>query len=412
MKIKILIAWLLLFASYSASASDCTDMEVWDVAMGMCMPLPMAGMPMRMLMLHGNIFGAYTSEQGARGRNAFFSPNMVMADIGTSIGDRHYLNLDFMGTAEKWTVPSNGYPLLLQIGENQANGQPFLDAQHPHSSPVMGLTLSDTIKIDGAEKNHLKVSFAPRGESTDGPIAFMHRSTGEVNPDAPLGHHVGQDVGHISSTVIGGSLKIANTTLEASTFHGAEPQPTQVDLPIGKPDSFAFRLIEEFSSDHMAMASIAYVNGPEPDQPDILHELRYSASVYDQFQLSPSWRFYNTLIYGAITRYDHASLLNSFAEEFWFHGGRPNIWGRIEVLQRTPTELEVAGISLPNSGLWVAALTLGYTHEVTEFGGAHLGVGSSVTKTLLPEEFIGTYGGNPWSGQVFLQLSGMRMWDF
>ena len=387
-------------------------MEVWDVAMGMCMPLPMAGMPMRMLMVHGNVFGVGTTEQGPRGRSAFYSPNMVMADIGTSVGDNHYLNLDFMGTAEKWTVPSNGYPLLLQIGEDQASGQPFLDAQHPHSSPVMGLTLSDMMKIGGGDKSHLKIFFAPRGESTDGPIAFMHRSTGMVNPDAPIGHHIGQDVGHISSTVMGGSLKIADTTFELSTFHGGEPQPTKVDLPLGKPDSVALRFIREFSPDHMAMASVAYVNGPEPDQPDILHELRYSASVYDQFQLSQSWRFYNTLIYGAITRYDHASLLNSFAEEFWFHGGRPNVWGRVEVLQRTRAELAVASDSPPNSGIWVAALTLGYTHEVVEFGGAKLGVGTSVTKTLLPEEFIGTYGGNPWSGQVFLQLSGMRMWDF
>lgn len=135
------------YETHTMESSECSEMEVFDVGMSMCMPFPMAGMPMRMLMIHGNAFGGYVSAQGARGRNAAFSSNMFMADIGSTLGDRHYLNLDFMGTIEKWTFPEGGYPELLQIGETQSNGQPFLDAQHPHSSPVMGLTLSDTLRI-------------------------------------------------------------------------------------------------------------------------------------------------------------------------------------------------------------------------------------------------------------------------
>jgi hypothetical protein len=274
----------------------------------------------------------------------------------------------------------------------------------------MGLTLSDTIKLGVGEKDHLKVFFAPRGESTDGPIAFMHRPTGMVNPDAPLGHHIGQDVGHISSTVIGGSLKLGNTRFEASTYHGAEPEPTQVDLPIGAPDSGSFRVIEEFTPTFMAMASFAYVNAPEPNEPDISYELRYSASIYNQFHLSDAWTLNNALIYGSVTQYDHASLLNSFAEEFWFHGVHPNIWGRIEVLQRTPAELEVATAPNQNTGRWVAAVTLGYTHQLADLSGVRLGLGGSVTKDFLPDEFVASYGGSPWSGKVFLQIGGMGMW--
>ncbi|MBR7513301.1 hypothetical protein KC219_24395, partial [Mycobacterium tuberculosis] len=65
---------------------------------------------------------------------------MFMVDAGTSVGDRHYVNWEFMGTLEKWPYPGSGTPALLQIGEAQANGRPFLDAQHPHSTPIMGLT--------------------------------------------------------------------------------------------------------------------------------------------------------------------------------------------------------------------------------------------------------------------------------
>ncbi len=73
---------------------------------------------------------------------------------------------------------------------------------------------------------------------------------------------------------------------------------------------------------------------------------------------------------GAATRYDHASVLNSFLEEFWIHGKHPNIWGRVEVLQRTAAELLVPGVAAQNAGRWVAAFTLGYTHTLAQIGGA------------------------------------------
>ena len=159
------------------------------------------------------------------------------------------------------------------------------------------------------------------------------------------------------------------------------------------------------------MASVAYINSPEADQADITHELRYSASLYDRFHPSANWTFYNTLIYGAVTRYDHTTLLNSLAEEFLFHRGPANVWGRIEALQRTPAELALPAAANQNTGKWVTALTLGFTHEITHVDEAHLGAGAAITKTMLPSDFIGAYGGNPWAGQLFIQISGMKMWD-
>jgi hypothetical protein len=408
---SLLLFFLLVYSPSGLAADPCDEMSVFDPTMGMCMAYPMADMPMKMIMLHGNVFGTHIWEQGPRAQDNWASTSMVMGDFGTSLGNHHYLNLDIMTTAEKWTVPDRGYPLLLQIGETNAQGQPFIDAQHPHSSPIMGLTLSDTMSFgDSKDKNNLKVFFAPRGEATDGPIAFMHRITAMVNPDAPLGHHVGQDVGHVTSTVIGGSLKLGATHIEASTYHGAEPDPESVDLPIGKPDSFSFRLIEDFSDGLMGMISFARVSSPEADQPDIQFENRYSASLYRQTKLNAEWNYYESLIYGSITQYDHARWLNSFTDEFLFQGPRPRIWARIEVLQRTPAELGI-GASNPNSPDWIAALTLGYTHKIANWDEVELGLGGSVTKDLLPSDFIPTYAGNPWSGKIFLQLSGMKMWD-
>jgi hypothetical protein len=390
--------------------SDCSEMEAWDFASGMCMPLAMKDMPMKMFMLHYNSFFVQTVEEGRRGRNSFSVPNMFMLDAGSSIGDRHYLNVDLMGTFERWTFPENGTPELLQIGEENANHVPYLDAQHPHSSPIMGLTLSDAITL-GSGKDHLKIFFAPRGQSTDGPVAFMHRPTGAVNPDAPLGHHVGQDVGHISSTVVGGVLRLSDTTLEVSTFNGTEPEPAKVDLPLESPNSYAARLTQMFGPHVYAMASAAYLKTPEPHDPELDHLWRYSASLYNDHIFESGWRIHNAFIWGLINDYDEASALNSFAEEFWLHKNRNHIWSRIEALQRTAGQLEISSLTPANKPQWVTALTIGYTRKIATWDLADVGVGASLTKDFLPSEFQKAYSGEPISGKIFIQVGGMKMWD-
>jgi hypothetical protein len=416
---RIIFALAVAGGPSAYADGNCNHMEVWDYPMSMCMPLAMAGMPMKMIMVHGNSFFTQTFEEGPRGQNAFSIPDMLMVDAGSSVGDRQYLAVDFMGTVEKWTLPKNGYPELLQIGEEREDGSPFLDDQHPHSSPVMGLTFSDTVSLPGflsgdsedGRKNHAKIWFAPRGESTDGPIAFMHRPTGMVNPDAPLGHHIGQDVGHISSTVLGVSMRLARTTVEVSAFHGAEPNPEAVDLPMGTIDSYAARVTEQFARHFFAMASAAYVKSPEPSEPQLDHIWRYSASAYGDASISEGWTLHETLIWGLINNYDQASSLNSFANEFWLNKDAYNFWGRLEVLQRTPRELAITSTDDINRGRWVTAATLGYTQRLAQWEAAELGLGVSVTKDFLPAEFESTYGGDPLTAKIFLQMSGMKMWE-
>lgn len=393
--------------SNSMGPNDCNEMEVWDYSMGMCMPLPMNDMPMKMIMVHGNSFFTQNWNSGPRGENAFSVPNMFMIDAGSSIGDRHYLNLNIMATVERWSLPDNGYSLLLQTGEERKDGTPYIDAQHPHSSPIMGLTISDTITLNNG-KDHLKFWFAPRGQSTDGPVAFMHRPTGMVNPDAPLGHHIGQDAGHITSTVIGGAIRLSDTTLEVSTFNGEEPKPSKTDLPIGDPNSFAVRLTQQFTPHFYAMGSAAKIE--EPHHGLESHLWRYSTSLYNDITFNNGWMLHNTFIWGLINGYNHASSLNSFGEEFWLLKDKHNIWGRIEVLERTPEELDIT-TSEQHSGQWITAATLGYTQKIAKWESLDVGLGGSLTKYFLPTEFESAYGGDPISGKVFLQISGMKMWE-
>lgn len=416
---KLTILFLLLFYQQTLlsnempmSPDECDKMTVWDFETGSCKPLAMAGMPMNMWMIHGNAFLVQNIAEKPRGRNQFASPHWLMGDLGSSFGDRHYINVNLMITAEKWTLPKRGYPELLQIGEDDEDGNPYVDGQHPHSSPIMGITLSDTISLGGIDNlDHLKLSFSPRGQATEGPIAFMHRATGIHNPDAPLGHHVAQDVSHISSTVLAASLRINRSTIQTSIFHGEEPEPTEVDLPIGKLNSFGVRYIHEFSDRFFAMASAAFIKEPEHDDPTLDRVDRYSASLYYDKEFSDGFMFQNTVIMGLTNFYDHYSKLRSFGEEFLFYTkDLPyKFWGRVEILERGLAQLQILSA---DDIKWVSALTVGYTYDLLQLKFASVGIGLSVTKNFIPSSIEGSYGTDPIAGKVFIQLMGMKMGNY
>ncbi|MBC7466151.1 MAG: hypothetical protein H7256_09165 [Bdellovibrio sp.] len=396
----------------ASTPQGCSEMMVWEMSTASCIPLAMEGMSTGMWMIHGNGFLVQNSSNGPRGRSGLSSPNMLMADIGHSYGN-HYFNTDFMLTLEKWTFPKDGYPLIVQIGEENADGQPYIDAQHPHSSPIMGLTFSDTIRL-GEGNDYVKIFFAPRGQATDGPIAFMHRPTGMINPDAPLGHHTAQDVAHISSTVVGASLMLGRTLLEASGFNGAEPKPTKVDLPLGTINSYGVRIGYQFSENLFAMISGAQVDGTSDQHMAMGKSQRYSGSIYSKTEFGNTWQLHNSLIYGQLNNHEDIPVLKSYGEEFLIH--RKDIshqfWGRIEFVERTAMQLAVMTASNMNDPKMVTALTAGYTYKIAIADRVEAGLGGSVTKDILPSEFKDSYGGDPLSGKLFLQITGMKMGEY
>jgi hypothetical protein len=158
------------------------------------------------------------------------------------------------------------------------------------------------------------------------------------------------------------------------------------------------------------MASVAYVQNPEPDEPEIHSVMRYSLSAYQHWNIWGDWALHHTFIYGAIARLDHAAFLNSFGDELLFRHGPSDIWTRLEILQRTPAELQIPTLPRQDEGRWVAALTLGYTHTIASTGDVNLGLGIAGTLDRAPEDFQPPYDGLRASGMVFLRLSGMGMW--
>ena len=379
--------------------------------MSMCMPVASA-VATQAASGQFTLFGVASTVPGSRGVDQVAAPNMFMIDAGESLGMRQFINLELMGTTERWTYPRHGYPELLQIGEERSDGTAFIDAQHPHSSPIMGLTLSDTINLKSSQT--LKLFVAPRGESTDGPIAFMHRDSARDNPDAPLGHHVGQDVGHISSTVIAAQLDLGRLIIEGSAFNGTEPQPMNVDLPIGAPNSEALRLTYALTPAHRVMASVAHVEQQDSQYPGTSSATRLSASLYDYTALAGLGTLDHTFIVGSIARRPSATTLTSLLDEAVLQRGESDYWARIEVLQRLRSELQIFP-PVPRAAdekRWISALTLGYTHWSALPGTLRVGLGASVTTDILPSEWSAAYGARtPVTFRFIVQIKGSGRWQ-
>jgi hypothetical protein len=403
-------------AADSAATADgqsrCGPGESWDAGMAMCMPSPDAAKGSTGLAGHFNAFGVFSELQGPRGVDQFASPNWFMLDARRSVGARQVIGVELMGTAELWTYPWHGYPELLQAGEERSDGSSYIDAQHPHSSPIMGLTFSDAISLTG--NRSLRIYFAPRGESTDGPVAFLHRASARDNPDAPLGHHVAQDVGHITSTVLAAQLSSGNWTFEASAFNGAEPEPMHVNLPLGPLDSGAARLAYAFTPDHRVMASVAHVKQTDPTYPGSISATRLSASTYDHFTLHGSWEVDHSFIVGSMDRHPTGSTLNSFLDELTAARGPSVLWGRLEVLQRLGSELDIPSVppaTPANDKRWVSELTVGYSHWFRERGDFDFAMGSSLTADFLPNAWTTAYGSQvPLTVRLIFQVRGAGRW--
>jgi hypothetical protein len=394
--------------------SRCAQGERWDIGMNMCMPNPNAAEPTTVLAGQFNAFGVFSALQGPRGVDQFAAPNWFMLDAGRNIGARQFINIELMGTAELWTYPWHGYPELLQVGEQRSDGSAYVDAQHPHSSPIMGLTLSDTISLTGARS--LRLYFAPRGESTDGPVVYMHRASARDNPDAPLGHHVAQDVGHISSTVLAAQLSSGKWIIEASVFNGTEPEPTHVNLPIGPLNSGAMRLTYVMNTEHRVSTSVAHIDQVDPAYPGTTSATRLSASIYDQFALGGPWQVDHSFILGSIRRHPDGATLTSFLDEVTLAHGPAELWGRLELLQRLNSELGIPSSPMATGTAgrrWVSALTVGYTHW---FPGRHhvdFAIGSSLTADVIQKPWAMAYGSQvPLTVRLIFQVRGTRNWRF
>src|SRR6201988_743680 len=149
-----------------------------------------------LLMFHYNLTAGINRQGGPRGVTKADSANWFMPMAYRRLG-KGTLQLRGMFSAEPFTFPPGGSPLLFQTGETY-KGQPLIDRQHPHD---LFMELSATYTVPIGERASWFVYGGYPGEPALGPNAFMHRASASENTSAPLSHHL-QDSTHISFGVV------------------------------------------------------------------------------------------------------------------------------------------------------------------------------------------------------------------
>ena len=356
------------------------------------------------LTMHGTAFFLDIQQSGPRGADKLYSPNWFMPMVAREFG-RHTIAIRTMFSLEPATVTNRQYPELFQSGET-AYGLPIVDAQHPHD---LIMELAGTYNFRLGERSQLFIYGGPVGEPALGPPAFPHRSSASENPVAVLGHHQ-QDSTHVSNSVITMGFVQGPMQLEASTFHGQEPDENRWNIDVGRPDSFSSRLTMGFGNDIAAQFSIGRINHREELEPG-LATLRTTASIQYSARFS-NGHISSSLIWGRNKDLpsDGVRVFNSYTAESTVNFVNRNwLWTRIENVDRDRTLLigeRVAALHVEEEPIGrVQAYTFGYERDVP-IGPSFLnvGLGSQVTMYGLPPQLKPIYGNHPAAISVFLHL--------
>jgi hypothetical protein len=356
------------------------------------------------VMFHANAFVEDIQQSGPRGGDKFFSTNWMMPMLANKWG-AHSLTLRTMLSIEPATVTDRRYPLLFQTGET-AFGLPIVDGQHPHN---LFMEIAGRYDFDLNDKTRLFLYGGPIGEPALGPTAFPHRSSASENPVAMLGHH-DQDSTHVSYSVITAGLSAGPVQLEASTFHGQEPNENRWYIGTGKPDSYSARLSVAPAHSVTGQFSIGKINNREPHEPG-LDTLRMTASIHHNWTLATG-SLASSIIWGRNNDMidSEERIFNSYALESTLNFKNRNwVWTRIENLDKDRTLLygeTEAALNVEETPIGrVQAYGFGYERDIlrTQLW-ANIGLGFQFTTYGMTNEMKTVYGNSPKSYVVFLHL--------
>jgi hypothetical protein len=358
------------------------------------------------LMFHADVFVSDVQQSGARGGDKFFSTNWFMGMAQHDAGPGVF-TARVMLSLEPATVTDRRYPLLFQQGET-AFGLPIVDGQHPHDF-IMELALLYDLKL--GDQSLLSFYFAPMGDPAMGPTAYPHRASAMENPVGTLGHHQ-EDSTHIADDVVTIGVAHRFLRLEASGFHGREPDEFRWDIDSGKIDSWSTRLTIQPGKNWSGQYSYGRLASPEALFPTENQE-RMTASVMYNRPLRAgklgdgNWA--STLLWGRTRTLGTESIFNSYLLESTLRFMTRNyVWTRVENADRS-NELLLGEQALPPGfeetriGR-VQAYTFGYAHDFDVIPHLASALGAQITGYGVPDVLQPIYGTHPVGGLVFLRF--------
>ncbi len=366
-------------------------------------PIPMLMTTKRAwrLMFHANAFVMDEQQSSPSGGDKFFSTNWLMGMAQRPLGPGVF-TARAMLSLEPATVTKRQYPLLFQQGE-AAFGKPITDGQHPHDLFMEIAALYD-LKLG----SHGLVSFyfAPIGDPAIGPVAYPHRASSSEDPVAALGHHQ-EDSTHIADDVVTVGVAYRIARLEASGFHGREPDENRWNIDQGKVDSWSTRFTIQPGKNWSGQFSYGRIKSPEAFFPNE-DQGRTTASIqYNRPFTDGNWT--STAIWGRTRSLQDHSIFNSYALEslvrFWT---RNYGWTRIENVDRS-NEL-ILGENPPPPNFQeqpigrVQAYIFGYDRDIDLIPHLATAIGVQVTAYGVGNTLKATYGSRPAGIAVFLRI--------
>jgi hypothetical protein len=353
------------------------------------------------LMFHANVFVLDEQQSSPRGGDKIFSTNWFMGMAQRPLGPGTFTTRAML-SLEPATVTGRQYPLLFQQGET-AFGTPIADGQHPHNFFMEIAALYD-LKLG---KNGL-LSFyaAPIGDPAIGPIAYPHRASASEDPLAALGHHQ-EDSTHIAEDVVTVGVTYRIARIEASGFHGREPNENRWNINQGKIDSWSTRLTIQPGKNWSGQYSYGRIASPEALFPSENQERMTASAMYNRPLHNGNWA--SSLIWGRAKSLEDNSIFNSYVFESTARfATRNHVWTRVENAERSNELLLGENPLAPNFKEIpigrVQGYTIGYDRDfdiVPHFSSA---LGMQVSVYGVPEGLKVAYGSHPAGVAVFVRI--------
>jgi hypothetical protein len=361
-----------------------------------------------LLMFHFNLTAGVNRQGGARGSTKLDSQNWFMPMAYHKLG-RGTLQLRGMLSAEPFSFPPGGSPLLFQTGETY-KGQPLIDRQHPHDL-LMELSAQYTHPV--GERGTWFTYFGYPGEPALGPVAFMHRASASENPSATLAHHL-QDSTHISFGVLTTGFTYRGVKLEGSVFNGREPDENRYDFDSHKWNSRAARLSYMPNKNWAMQISYGFLRSPEAQEPDA-DIRRATASVqYNRAFERGFWA--SSLIWGRnhVSEHGETRNLNGYTFESTVNLLERNyLYTRLELVDKDELlrdgDRALLGMTSDHPTFRIGAYTAGFARDLWNTDKLSLAVGSDLTFYSKPEALDPIYGRRPVAWKLFFRIRPGKM---
>ncbi len=347
------------------------------------------------VMSHGWINLNYDRQAGPRGGDKTFVGGMLMTMAQRPLGDGTF-GVRAMLSPEPFMGPS-GYPLLLATGETADGRTQLVDRQHPHD---LFMELAASYSHNLSSTSSLFVYGGLPGEPALGPPAFMHRTSGMDNPEAPISHHW-LDSTHITFGVVTAGVVVNDWKFEASAFRGREPDQYRYDIERPTLDSFAGRVSWNPARELSLQVSYGHLNSPEQLVPTV-NEDRITASAIYTTPFGDGHLWSTTVAWGRKMLRPGDTLDAYLIESSAILKSNVTLFMRAERVAENELTDDIPGLEGKVST--VNKISAGGIYDLLRTKHAKFGIGGLASRYMLPGDLKTEYGRDLTSFMVFGRL--------